>query len=86
MCEQFSLPGVNTTMHRAKEIGDLAKAERRIAEGEAGIRRQAALVEKLRRNGQDTTEADRTLVAMQGAVDVWGEHRRHVLSALRETD
>jgi hypothetical protein len=72
--------------HSAKEIGDLAMAERHITDGKERVRRQAELIEELRRNGRDASEAEEQLAAMQDALKTWGEHQRHVLSALAETD
>lgn len=73
-------------MHRAKEIGDLAQAERHIADGKKRARQQAELVEELRRQGRDASEAEEQLAAMRDALKTLGEHQRHVLSALAETD
>ena len=73
-------------MHRAKEIGDLAQANLGIADCVERIREQDALIDALRREGRDTTEAERVLAAMQRQTDDWCEHRRHVLSAMAETD
>lgn len=73
-------------MHRAKEIGDLAQACRSIADCEERIRQLAARIEQLRREGGDTSEAKQVLAAMQDEADAWYEHRRHVLSAMAETD
>jgi hypothetical protein len=73
-------------MHRAKETGDLAQASRSIADCEERIRKLAARVEELRREGADASEAKQVLAAMQEEADAWYEHRRHVLSAMAETD
>jgi hypothetical protein len=73
-------------MHGAKEIGDLAQANLSIAGCEERIREQAALVEELRREGRDATEAEHAITAMQEQIEAWCEHRRLVLSAMAETD
>ena len=73
-------------MHRAKEIGDLVEANLSIADCEERVRKQAALVEELRREGRDPAEAEQALATMHDQIDAWCEHRRHVLSAMAETD
>lgn len=73
-------------MHGAKEIGDLAQAERHIADGKERERQQTELVEELRRQGRDPSEAEEKLAATQDALKTLGEHQRQVLSALAETD
>ena len=73
-------------MHRAKEIGNLAQAGRSIADCEQRIRKLAARIEKLRREGGEPIEAKQVLAAMQDEVDTWYEHRRQVLAAMAETD
>jgi hypothetical protein len=56
-------------MHTAKEIGDLAQANLSIADREERMREQAALVEELRREGHDTTEAEHALAGIWDAVN-----------------
>lgn len=73
-------------MHSAKEIGDLAEAERHIAEGREHVRQQAELVEELRRHGRDATEAEEQLAATEDGLRALRQHQRNVISALAETD
>lgn len=69
-------------LNRAKEQQDLAQADRDIAEGEQRVDRQVKIVEELRRDRHNVTEAEKLLKSMRAALDEWREHRRQILLAL----
>jgi len=58
-----------------KEKADLAKADRDITEGEKRVAKQILEVERLRRMGHNTTEAERSLKIYRETLRVWREHR-----------
>lgn len=66
----------------AVEREHLAKAEHAIAEGERRVTRQMLLIERMRREGQDTSEAERLLLALQETLAEWETHREEVLQEL----
>ena len=57
----------------------LFKAERDIVQGERRITAQALLVERLRRGGHDTREAERLLLNLRQTLDAWRDHREAIL-------
>jgi len=60
----------------------LAKAERDIAEGERRITKQTLLIEKLREDGHDVTEAEKLLQTLQETLTEWEAHRDEILREL----
>lgn len=66
----------------ALEREHLAKAERDIAEGERRITGQMLLIEKMRRDGHNTTEAETFLLALQQTLAEWQVHREEILREL----
>ena len=66
----------------AKERNHLAKAERDIAEGEERITRQMLLIEKMRQDGHDATEAEKMLRTLRETLSAWQEHREEILREL----
>jgi hypothetical protein len=53
----------------------LARAEIHIAEGERRIDRQAALVARLRRSGQNAAQAEALLTTLRQTLASWQGHR-----------
>jgi len=60
----------------------LARADRDIAAGERRISAQELLIERLRRDGHDTGEAERLLVTLQQSLETWRGHRDLILQAI----
>jgi len=65
-----------------RERADLAKAEYDIAEGEKRITRQILLIEKMRQDGHDLTEAEALLLTLRGTLAAWEAHRDEILREL----
>ena len=55
---------------------ELAEVERRIVEAELRITRQSVLIDRLARDGHDTTEAHALLNQMKGGLAPMNAHRR----------
>jgi hypothetical protein len=70
-------------MDEERLIADLAEAESQVAEGKIRIARHAALLHRLERDGQDTTEARHLLLRLIEVQDSW-EYRKDVIE--REID
>jgi hypothetical protein len=66
----------------AIEREHLSKAERHIAEGEERITRQMLLIDRLRREGHNVSEAERLLLTLRETLVTWQEHREEILRAL----
>ena len=76
-------PDAGATMTDSNvEREHLAKAERDIAEGERRITKQALLIEKLREDGHDVTEAEKLLQTLQDTLTEWEAHRDEILREL----
>lgn len=69
-------------LNLAEERRVLAKAERDIAEGEARISRQAALLERLRRGGRDVARAEALLETLRQTLRAWQAHRAEILRTI----
>lgn len=60
----------------------LAEAERDIAEGERRITNQLCLIEQMRRDGHDVTEAEKLLDLLRKTLEAWYGHRDAILQNL----
>ncbi|MBV9749245.1 MAG: hypothetical protein JO157_10555 [Acetobacteraceae bacterium] len=72
----------------ARERESLVKADSDIADGERRITAQTLLVERLRRDGHGTGEAERLLQTLRQTLEAWKEHRdeiRVVIARLEQT-
>jgi hypothetical protein len=65
-----------------KETRELAVAERHIVEGEERVTNQILLIEDLRRDGHDVTDAEKLLRTLQGTLVAWQGHRESILQTL----
>ena len=70
-------------MDRAMETRHLAVADRNIAEGEARVSRQVALIERLTLRGADTGTAEAFLDLLRQTLAGWNRERDLVLAALK---
>ncbi|WP_084731291.1 hypothetical protein [Microvirga vignae] len=66
----------------ALEREHLAKAECDIAEGERRITSQMLLIERMRRDGHDTSEAEKLLRTLRETLAAWQAHREAILLEL----
>jgi len=66
----------------ATERQHLAKADRDIAEGEARISHQAALIERLREGGHRVSEAEELLAVLQQTLQAWQDHRAEIIRTI----
>jgi hypothetical protein len=64
------------------ETRHLAVAERNIGEGDARVEKQVELIERLRRRGTSTVEAEKFLRLLRETVAGWRRERRLILSEL----
>lgn len=69
-------------MDRAMETRHLAMADRNIAEGEARVDRQLALIERLDLQGADTTTAKAFLDLLRQTLAGWARERDQIVPAL----
>lgn len=60
----------------------LAQARQDIAEGEARIRHQVALLDRLRASGQDTACGEALLKTFRETLQSWTAHRDLILGAI----
>jgi hypothetical protein len=63
----------------ANEKRDLATADRHIAEGEARVEQQRALVERFRHEGQSIANGEMLLDTLSQTLQVWREHRDQIV-------
>ena len=68
--------------HPDIEQEHLGRAERDISEGESRITRQIILIEQMRLDGHDTTEAENLLRTLRDTLVVWQGHRDEILRDL----
>ncbi|MCB8820905.1 hypothetical protein [Microvirga rosea] len=66
----------------AIEREHLSRAERDITEGETRITRQMLLIERMRLDGHDVSEAERLLLTLQETLAAWQAHREQILLEL----
>jgi hypothetical protein len=66
----------------AIEREHLSLAERHIVEGEERITMQMLLVDRLRTDGHDVTEAERLLLILRETLVAWHGHRDEILREL----
>lgn len=64
------------------ERGHLAKADRDIVDGERRITAQQLLIEQLRVDEHDTSEAERLLLTLRQTLEAWQSHRDLILQAI----
>jgi hypothetical protein len=62
---------VERRVDQAKLLADLAEAEHQVAEGKARIARQADVLRRLERDGEDSSEARARLVKLIEVQDLW---------------
>ena len=60
----------------------LAKADCDLADGERRITDQLLLIEQLRTDGHDTTEAENLLLALRQTLEGWWEHLTLIVQAI----
>jgi len=65
-----------------KERHDLAKAEQDLVAGEERVTRQALLVEELRRDGHDTSDAEDILATLSRTLEEFRRHRELILAEI----
>jgi hypothetical protein len=65
-----------------KERAKLVSADLAVVEGEMRVRDQMALIQDLRREGEDTALAEAVLSAFQTALSDWQAHREATLKRL----
>jgi hypothetical protein len=64
------------------EREQLGKADRDIVEGEERITRQMVLIETMRLDGHDVTEAENLLLTLRETLAAWQAHREEILREL----
>ena len=64
------------------ERDHLAKAEHDITEGERRITRQLLLIEQMRQEGHNTSEAEKLLLTLEDTLVEWQAHRDEILREL----
>ncbi len=67
---------------RSAEQEALAKAESDIADGERRVTDQIVLIETLRRDGHDVSEAEKLLQTFRATLVAWYGHRDEILLEL----
>ena len=67
---------------RSAEQEALARAERDIADGERRVTDQIVLIEALRRDGHDVSEAEKLLQTFLETLVAWHGHRDEILVEL----
>ncbi|WP_262271551.1 hypothetical protein [Microvirga yunnanensis] len=65
-----------------QEREDLIAADRHLAAGEQRIAAQLALIQRMTRDGYDTTLARDLLRVLDETMATWQEHRRLILDAI----
>lgn len=63
----------------ATEQQHLVKADRDIAGGERRVTAQQLLIERLRREGHKTADAEKLLETLEQTLDAWRVHRAEIL-------
>lgn len=61
------------------ERDNLVKSDSDIVAGEGRITRQAALIERLRRDGRSTSDAEGLLETLRQTLQLWRDHREGIL-------
>lgn len=69
-------------LNLAMERDHLAAAEKDLAEGGQRIAKQAALLDRLRRDGRDTAQAESFLRTLEQTLLIWRDHRDEILRAI----
>ncbi|HYZ23055.1 MAG TPA: hypothetical protein VE690_12965 [Rhodopila sp.] len=70
----------------AVERQHLVKANRDIAEGEKRILAQAQFIERLRRKGLETDQAERLLFNLQQTLAIWQAHREQIRQTITQLE
>lgn len=70
----------------AVERQHLVKANRDIAEGEKRILAQTQFIERLRRKGQETDQAELLLLNLQQTLAVWQAHREQIRETIAQLE
>ncbi|RXH05958.1 hypothetical protein [Bradyrhizobium vignae] len=73
-------------MDREKEVERLNEADRHIATGELAVSKQIALIEKLKQDGHDISQAVKQLHDFQNGLDSMREHRSHIVQMIDQID
>jgi hypothetical protein len=66
----------------AIEREHLSQAERHLSEGEERIAKQMLLIDRMRQDGHDVSEAERLLLTLRETLVAWQGHREEILREL----
>ena len=69
-------------LNLATERATLVTADRDIAEGEARVRHQLELVDRLREQGHTVSEAEDLLSTLEQTLQAWRDHREEILRTI----
>jgi hypothetical protein len=73
-------------MDREKELQRLSEADRHVATAEKEVAKQMFLLEQLRRDGHDTSAAEKTLKGFEDTLQVIRGHREQIFRMLEQID
>ena len=74
------------TLDRNAELRHLNEADTHIADAEKQVAKQEAILEKLRRDGHDTTEGSRLLQAFRETLEAMRQHRVEIVDTIARID
>ena len=80
--DEAATPCKTAMLDLATEREHLAKADRDIAEGEARISHQVELIERLREQGHDLSNAKGLLSTLEQTLQAWRDHRDEIIRTI----